>query len=69
MCSETVTQWIAGLKNADDGAAQRLWERYFDRLIRLVRPRLGSAIRPMADEKDVVVIAFETLFRNANQPN
>ena len=65
MSDDTVTQWIAGLEVADGAAAQRIWERYFNRLIPLVRRKLNSSVRPMADEEDVVLCAFETLFRNA----
>jgi hypothetical protein len=30
---ESITRWIALLKEGDPAAAQRLWERYFRRLV------------------------------------
>jgi RNA polymerase sigma factor (sigma-70 family) len=61
---DSVTQWIANLKecgHSDD--ANRLWDRYLDRLLALARRKLGSASRSTADEEDVAVSAFETLLR------
>ena len=45
----SVTRWIGDLKAGDDSAAQHLWERYFDRLVRLARARLRAARRAGAD--------------------
>ena len=36
-------------------AAQRLWERYFDDLVRLARPKLGAIPRREADEEDIAL--------------
>jgi DNA-directed RNA polymerase specialized sigma24 family protein len=60
--SGSVTQWIGGLKEGDDGAAQRLWERYFDRLVRLARKRLQASRRAGADEdeEDAALSAFDS---------
>ena len=38
----SVSRWINGLKAGDIEAAQRLWERYADQLIRLARRKLGA---------------------------
>jgi DNA-directed RNA polymerase specialized sigma24 family protein len=61
--SESVTEWLAGLKQGDTLAAQRLWERYVAKLIRLARHRLGRSPRRVADEEDVVAVAFASLCR------
>jgi len=41
---ESVSVWIADLKEGDSAATQKLWERYFQRLVGLARrifdPRL-----------------------------
>ena len=37
--STSVTQWIDRLKAKDPDAAQKLWERYFHRLVGLARRR------------------------------
>ncbi|MGA2256006.1 MAG: ECF-type sigma factor [Thermoguttaceae bacterium] len=61
----SVTQWIAGLKAGEAKAADRLWYRYFDRLVRLARRKIGSAPRRAADEEDVAVIVFRNLWQGA----
>ena len=57
---ETVTQWIEQVKEGDSGAAQLLWQRYFDRMIHLARRRLEATSRAMADEEDVALSAFKS---------
>ncbi len=61
----SVTEWIAGLKAGKGEAADRLWHRYFERLVRLARRKLGSAPRRMADEEDVAAIVFRNLWQGA----
>ena len=41
---DSVTVWIASLKAGDADAAQKLWQRYFETLVRLAPT--GSAVRP-----------------------
>jgi len=61
----SVTHWIRGVKAGDEAAAQALWERYFEQLIRLGRNKLGSNPRRAADEEDVALGAFDSFFRGA----
>jgi DNA-directed RNA polymerase specialized sigma24 family protein len=62
----SVTGWISDLKTGDRGGASRLlWERYFERLARLARSRLGAAPRGLSDEEDVALSVFESFFRGA----
>ena len=42
----SVTRWIGRLKAGDPDAAQKLWERYFRRLVGLARKKLGAAPAP-----------------------
>jgi DNA-directed RNA polymerase specialized sigma24 family protein len=65
--SGSVTQWIAHLKAGDHAAAQKLWQRYSLRLVRLARARLRDAPRRAADEEDVVLSAFDSLCRGARE--
>lgn len=65
MTDDSVTCWIAALKEKDSVAAQRLWERYAERLIELARQRLGDAPRTESDEEDVVLSVFHTVWRAA----
>ena len=59
---ESVTNWIGQLKAGDQQAAQKLWERYVQRLLERARHKLGHAPRRAADEDDVVQSAFANLF-------
>jgi DNA-directed RNA polymerase specialized sigma24 family protein len=63
----SVTQWIDRLKAGDPGAAQKLWERYFRRLVGLARKKLRAAPRRAADEEDVALSAFDSFCRSAGQ--
>jgi len=63
----SVTRWLGQLQAGDPAAAQQLWERYFRRLVGLARKRLQGAPRQAADEEDVVLSAFDSFCRNAEQ--
>ena len=63
----SVTQWIDRLKVGDPDAAQKLWERYFRRLVGLARKKLRAAPRRAADEEDVALSAFDSFCRGAEQ--
>lgn len=58
----SVTRWVDDLKGGDHAAAQALWERYFDRLVRLARKRLALSRRAGAaeDEEDAALSAFDS---------
>jgi len=63
----SVTRWIGELKAGDPAAAQPLWERYFDRLVRLARARLLTSRLPSAeaDEEDAALSAFDSFCAGA----
>jgi DNA-directed RNA polymerase specialized sigma24 family protein len=63
----SVTRWLDQLKAGDPQAAQRLWERYFRRLVGLARTKLRGAPRRAADEEDVALSAFDSFCRGAEQ--
>lgn len=63
----SVTNWIGQLRAGDQQAAQKLWERYVQRLLGLARRKLGHAPRRAADEDDVVQSAFANLFLGVRQ--
>jgi DNA-directed RNA polymerase specialized sigma24 family protein len=56
----SVTRWIGSLKAGDPAAAQALWERYFDRLVRVARKRLASRRDGAEDEEDAALSAFDS---------
>jgi len=63
----SVTTWIEQLRAGDRAAAQRLWERYFPRLVGLARKRLQGLPRRAADEEDVALSALASFCRGAEQ--
>jgi DNA-directed RNA polymerase specialized sigma24 family protein len=66
MSSEgSVTGWIGLLQAGDPGAAQPLWERYFQQLVHLARKRLQGVPRRAGDEEDVALSAFASFCRAA----
>jgi DNA-directed RNA polymerase specialized sigma24 family protein len=65
---ESVTRWIRGLQAGDGDAARPLWDRYFERLVRLARSRLeGGLPLRAADHEDVALSAFASFCRRAEQ--
>lgn len=62
---DSVTIWIRQLKIGDAEAAQQLWNRYFERLVRLAQRRLTGAPCQMADEEDVALSAFNSVCMRA----
>src|SRR5262249_44160402 len=62
----SITQWLTPLKEGDHAAVQSLWERYFDRLVRLARGKLSGCRGLAADEEDVALSAFDSFCRAAS---
>src|SRR5262245_17705635 len=58
----SVTIWIDALRAGDEAAAQQLWRRYYELLVRLARSKLRLKARAAADEEDVAVSAFENFY-------
>ncbi len=64
---KSVTQWIGGLRAAQESAATELWKHFYVRLIGLARKKLRASSKRVVDEEDVVLSAFETFFRRAKE--
>ena len=57
---------VSGLRicgPARPGAATHLWNRFHANLLKIARRRLNGASRRVADEEDLVAIAFESFFQ------
>jgi len=61
----SVTEWLVDLKAGDREAAEKLWQRYFSRLVHLARNRLGGIARGVADEEDVALSALKSFYAGA----
>ena len=63
-----VTEWLRRLEVGHDLAAQRLWDHFFERLVRLAQDRMRGHDRRTADAEDVALSAFASFCRGvANQ--
>jgi DNA-directed RNA polymerase specialized sigma24 family protein len=62
----SVSGWVSQLQAGDTAAAQRLWERYFRRMVGLARTRL-SAAGIAGEEEDVALSAFASFCEAAGQ--
>jgi DNA-directed RNA polymerase specialized sigma24 family protein len=61
--SGSVTYWMKELRTGDPAAAQKLWERYFQRLVGFARQKLRPLQRRAADEEDVALSALDSFCR------
>jgi DNA-directed RNA polymerase specialized sigma24 family protein len=66
--THSVTRWLQQLKQGDRQAAQPLWERYFTRLVQLVRTRFARTPRAAAaSAEDAALDAFASFCRRAEE--
>jgi len=62
---DSITEWLGQLKAGEGEAAQKLWDRYSEALLRIAKQRLGDSPRGVADEEDVALSVFDSIFRGA----
>ena len=62
MRDDDVTQWVGGMAQGDEQAAQKVWQRYYAQLLPMARRKLGSR-RSIVDEEDAVLSAFHSFCR------
>jgi len=58
---DPVTQWIDELRNADEAAAQKLWNHFVSRLYEMGRKKLRPETRRVYDEEDAAQSAFHSV--------
>jgi DNA-directed RNA polymerase specialized sigma24 family protein len=64
---ESISRWIAGLRAGHDADIQRLWDNYFDRLVRLAGSKIPSHSRREMDEEDVALSALHSFCQRVSQ--
>jgi DNA-directed RNA polymerase specialized sigma24 family protein len=62
---DSVTHWLQGLKAGEEDDIGQLWDRYFQRLVRLASTRLPGHARRAIDEEDVALSAFQSFCERA----
>ncbi len=60
MGDDSVSRWLDGLKDGNNADVQRLWDRYFGRLVNLASAGLPGHARRVTDEEDVALSAFHS---------
>jgi DNA-directed RNA polymerase specialized sigma24 family protein len=63
----SITQMIGLLKSGDRESADQLWGLYYQKIVELARLQLRSIPSRAADEEDVAVSVFDSLFRRAER--
>lgn len=61
----SVTRWIRDLKQGDENALARLWERYFPTIKRKARAHFGNEPRVARDEEDIALSVMGTLVKQS----
>jgi len=61
----SISLLILGVADGDPLAQNLLWQRYYDKLVRLARNKLPAATRRAADEEDVAVNVFYSFYKAA----
>ncbi len=67
MNGHSITIYLEQVKQGNDEAARRLWERYFPDLVKLARKTLAGTPRRMEDEEDVALSALDSFCRAADR--
>jgi RNA polymerase sigma factor (sigma-70 family) len=67
MSDSSVTTWLGRLQEGDPDAAQKLWQRYHQDLVRLAYRKLRDTPRRVADEEDVVLDAFASFCKGVQE--
>lgn len=60
--SDELTTWLSGLKRGDSRAIEQIWQEYFDKLLRLIKGRLGNSPLRVADEEDIALSALNSFY-------
>ena len=56
---------LSKLKGGDELAAAMIWERFFDRILRLSKHKLGNLPKRTLDEEDIALSALNALYVGA----
>jgi len=62
---DSPTFWLPALQRGDEQAAERLWQEYFVKIVRLAKRRMEGLRLRAADEEDIALSAMNSFCRMA----
>lgn len=63
----SISEWIVGVKQRDERAAQQIWNRYYEKLVQLAKTKLQGVRFPTEDAEDVAAMAINEFYRGAQE--
>jgi RNA polymerase sigma factor (sigma-70 family) len=60
---DSLFAWHQSLREGSNRATEKLWQKYFERMVRVARNKLGNTRRAAADEEDIALSAFKSFCR------
>jgi len=63
--TKNITHWLPALQQGNEQAAERLWQEYFVKIVRLAKRRMEGLRLRAADEEDVALSAMNSFCRMA----
>ena len=60
---ESISQWLLNLAEGDTEAAEKIWNDYFGKLVRLARRKLDGVPSRDFDEEDVALSAMRSFYQ------
>lgn len=61
--NQDLTQWIHRLSDGDPEAAERVWEAYFQKLVKIAKNKLAGVALRDSDEEDIALSAMHSFCR------
>ena len=58
--SDELAELLDKVRDGDEAATSVLWEKYFQRLVRIAAKRLPANLRRAGDEEDIALSAFHS---------
>lgn len=64
---ETPTLWLPGLKEGEERAAEKLWEEYFLKIVKLAKNKMNNIQFGAVDEEDIAISAMKSFCKMARK--
>lgn len=60
--ADSIAYWLRELKQGDPRAIDQIWREYYEKLVRLVRRRIGGNSLRVVDEEDIALSALNSFY-------